>query len=379
MNKLFCSFKFIIFLVLLVFNEITAAQEEQGYNFTSVYNIKTTDIRNQQYTNTCWSFATVSFLETEYLRNAGKEIDLSEAFYVRQAYLLKAEMFMRTHGNTNFSSGGQAHDVIGIYRKFGAMDNATYRGWAKGDSAYDYMEMDTGLKGFLKSICTTEFLSNHWLHAVNNIMDAYMGTMPDAITYNGITYSPLKFAVDAIKLDPDDYVEITSYTHHPFYVSFPLEIPDNWAWGYYYNVPLSELTAIMENALKNNYGFVWSGDVTNNYFSNDKGYGRMPALDSDVAKDSTKKFKEREITQDFRQKSFDNRSAMDDHLMHVVGMAKDQYGTKYFYTKNSWGVCNLYGGYMYLSEAYMKRYTIAILVHKNAIPKDIQKKLNIYW
>lgn len=373
MLRLFCT------LSLLIFHKVLVSQNEHEYIFTPVFNIKTTAVANQQYTNTCWSFATVSFLETEYLRNTGKEIDLSEAFFVRHAYMIKAENFIRTHGNTNFSSGGQAHDVIGIYRKFGVMDNATYRGWAKGDSVYDYMEMDTALKGFLKSICTMEFLSSHWLQAVSNIMDAYMGPMPDVVTYNGKQYSSLKFALDVIKLDPEDYVEITSYTHHPFYVSFPLEIPDNWAWGYYYNVPLFELMAIMENALKNGYSFVWSGDVTNNYFSNDKGYARLPALDAEVAKDSTKKFKEREITQDFRQKSFDNRSAMDDHLMHVVGLAKDQYGTKYFYTKNSWGNCNLYGGYMYLSEAYMKRYTIAILVHKDAIPKDILKKLNIYW
>lgn len=379
MNNFFQLIRSFLYLVFAVFYTIAGAQDAQEYKFTNVYNVKTTPVSNQQYTNTCWSFSTVSFLETEYLRNSGLEMELSEAFFIRKAYLLKAQMFMRTHGNTNFSAGGQAHDAIGIYRKFGAMDNATYRGWAKGDSAYDYMEMDTALRGFLKSICRTEYLSNHWLEATDKIMDAYMGAMPDNITYNGTTYSPLKFAVDVIKLDPDDYVEITSYTHHPFYVSFPLEIPDNWAWGYYYNVPLAEFIEIMENALKNGYSFVWSGDVANIYFNNEKGYARLPALDSQIQSDSTKKYLERPITQDFRQKSFDNRSAMDEHLMHVVGLAKDQYGTKYFYTKNTWGVCNLLGGYMYLSEAYMKRYTIAITVHKDAIPKDILKKLNIYW
>jgi len=238
------------------------------------------------------------------------------------------------------------------------------------------------LEGVLKQ--TDSKLSSRWIVGFNGILDAYLGEKIDEFDYNGKKYTPLTFAKDYLKIDPNDYIELTSYIHHPFYTAFRLEVPDNWTYDYYYNLPLDDLMKVINNAIENNFSVNWDGDNTEgtfSYYKNhiaiipEKEYLRMsPYEQNDLFE---KVVKERTITQEMRQQTFDNMTTQDDHLMHLVGTAKDQNGTLYYLTKNSWGETNDLDGYLYMSESYIRLKTLAIMVHKDAVPEDIKAKLKL--
>lgn len=374
-NTLAAIFLF-VFIVIQIYpqTDTTKNTKKDRHTFTMVYDVNATSVKNQANTGTCWDFATQSFLESELMRMGKGNYDLSEMFNVRYTYPLKAERYVRYHGKYQFGEGGQAHDVLAIFDKYGAVPNSVYPGLEPGDTLYDNTEMDAVLKSVLNTIVERNKITSHYEDIVNAICDIYLGKVPEKFEYDGKEYTPKTFAA-SLGINTKDYVEITSFTHHPFYKKFVLEVPDNWEEGEYYNVPLDDLIKIMDNAIQNGFSIAWDGDVGKDNFYRKEGYAVVPLTD-----DTTKKGPEKEkvITQKIRQKAFDDYTTTDDHLMHITGIAKDQDGTKFYYTKNSWGTKDKkYDGYWYLSEPFVKLRTIAILVHKDAIPKDIREKLGL--
>ena len=355
-------------------DEAKKNEKKDRHIFTMIHEIGTTSVKNQARTGTCWDFATQSFLESELMRMGKGKYDLSEMFNVRYTYPLKAERYVRYHGKYQFGEGGQAHDVLKIFDTYGAVPNSVYSGLEPGDSLNDNTEMDAVLKAVLKTIVERNRISNHYEDLVNAICDVYLGKVPQEFEYNGKKYTPKSFA-ESLGINTKDYVEITSFTHHPFYSKFVLEVPDNWEEGEYYNVPLDDLIQIMNNAIANDYSVAWDGAVGKNNFYRKEGYAVVP-IEGDTA--TTGAEKELDVTQQMRQKAFDDYATTDDHLMQITGVAKDQAGTTFYYTKNSWGIKDKkYNGYWYMSEPFVKLRTIAIMVNKNAIPKDIRDKLGI--
>ena len=317
--------------------------KKDRHTFTMVYEIGATSVKNQAKTGTCWDFATQSFLESEIMRMHNKKYDLSEMFNVRYTYPLKAERYVRYHGKYQFGEGGQAHDVLKIFDTYGAVPYSVYPGLEPGDSLYDNTEMDAVLKSVLKTIVERKKITQHYKQIVNAICDIYLGKVPEKFEYDGKEYTPKSFA-KSLGINTKDYVEITSFTHHPFYSKFVLEVPDNWEEGEYYNVPLNDLIEIMDNALANGYSIGWDGAVGKDNFYRKKGYAVVPIDESDTS--STGPEKEKDVTQEMRQKAYDDYTTTDDHLMHIVGLAQDQAGTKFYYTKNSWGIKDKrYNGY----------------------------------
>jgi len=367
--------RFLTLFVILNLALVAYAQEKdtlkKAYHFQMIYSVKTTPVKSQYRTGTCWDFATVSFVETELLRKGKGEFDLSEMYIVRETYPQKAERYIRFHGNETFSQGGQAHDVLNTIAKFGIVPESVYNGNVEDPKTYNHNELFDIMKGMLSGVMQQKHPSEKWEHALENVLDVYLGKPPVKFDYKGESYTPKSF-LNSLDFDISDYVELTSFTHHPFYSKFVLEVPDNWAHAEYYNIPLDELIEVMKTALKLGYSIAWDGDVGKEYF---KRFG--VALVPKNIKDSNYPIEEKEITQQLRQKEFDNFQTTDDHLMHIVGLAKDQRGTEYFYTKNSWGTKRGYEGYWYMSESYVRLKTIAIMVHKNAIPQKIREKLGI--
>lgn len=349
-------------------------EKNNRHTFTMIYDVDATSVKNQAKTGTCWDFATQSFLESELLRMGKGHYNLSEMFNVRYTYPLKAEAYVRHHGLYQFGPGGQAHDVLNVFDTYGAVPNSVYSGLEPGDTLYDNTELDAVLQSVLKTIVQRNRISNHYEDVVNAICDIYLGKVLQKFEYKGKEYTPKSFAA-SLGINTKDYVEITSFTDHPFYKKYILQVPDNWDNGEYYNVPLDELIKIMNNALSNGYSVAWDGAVGKNNFYRKRGYAVVP-IEGDTSKTGPEK--EQIVTQESRQKAYDDYATTDDHLMHITGMAKDQAGTIFYYTKNSWGTKDKkYGGYWYMSEPFVKLRTIAILVHKDAIPKDIKEKLGL--
>ncbi|MCG8581839.1 MAG: aminopeptidase [Bacteroidales bacterium] len=350
-----------------------SAQEEQKstIEFTPVHDIKTTAVKSQDRTGTCWSYSTTSFLETEIIRQGGPELDLSEMYFVRYAYPEKARLYVMAHGKGNFSEGGQAHDVTKVVREYGIATEEAYPGRRDITKPHNHSELASSQKALLDNYIKGRKASPSpvWYEVQGAILDIYLGEVPEMV--DGKT--PQEFAAE-MKIDADNYVELTSYTHHPYYKAFNLEVPDNWSDDLYYNLPLDELMEVMDNALANDYSFVWDGDVSEKFFSHKMGAAIVPV-------DEEKGFapqEEKEITLEVRQEAFLSWQSTDDHLMHITGLSKDQNGTPYYKTKNSWGTGRGgYEGYLYMSESYMRLHTVAIMVHKDAIPKAIKKKLGI--
>lgn len=334
-------------------------------NFTTISDIETSSVKNQHRTGTCWAFATVSFLETELIRKDNEELDLSEMYLVRYTYLTKAMDYVRFHGKNNFSQGGQAHDALNEMRKHGIVPEEIYTGREYNLSFHHHGEMEAVLSGMLDGVLKNaqSKLTDVWPEAIEAVLDVYMGTPPESFDYEGKTYTPQTFADDVVGLNLDDYVELTSYSHQPFYTHFDLEIPDNWSHDHYYNLPIDELMQVMNYALENGYSVCWDGDVSEEGFDH---RGGVATLDDDSE----------EVTQAMRQTTFNNWSSTDDHLMHLTGLSKDNDGTMYYKTKNSWSAqSNAYDGFLYMSEPFIKLKTVAIMIHKDAIPDEIADKL----
>jgi bleomycin hydrolase len=370
-----------VLIALFIFsgNLILKAQDASGYEFKKVKEIKNTPVENQQATGTCWSFATTSFIEAELLRMGKDLLDLSEMYFVRYAYLDKADNYVRLHGNANFGQGGQAHDVINVVKKYGFVPEEVFNGLNYGSEIHDHSELVSVLKGFLDGLVKSRKLTPVWDEAYKSILDTYLGGEVKTFDYKGKSYTPVEFAAK-MGFNAEDYIEITSYNHVPFYSEFVLEVPDNWSFDRYWNIPVDELVRIIDYSLDNGYTVCWDGDVSEKGFSHTNGIAIVPD-DKGGGETETAQVvpvKEKKITQELRQESFNNYSTTDDHLMHITGTAEDKEGNRFYLTKNSWGTeRNTLGGKLYMSVPYVRLNTIAILVHKDAVPKDIKVKLGL--
>jgi bleomycin hydrolase len=375
------------------------SQEKQGYKFETIYDIDATSVKDQYRSGTCWSFSGLSFLESEMIRIGKSPVDLSQMFVVRQCYSDKAVKYVRLQGALNFGPGGAFHDVIYVLKKYGAAPESIYGGLEYGENQHVHGELDAVLKNYVDAVKKNpnKKITTSWHNGFDGILDAYLGKIPENFTINGKKYTPQSYANEVVGLNLDDYVEIASFTHHPFYTKFIIEIPDNWLWETVYNVPLDDMMTIITEAIKNGYTVGWAADVSEKGFSFKNGVAVVPETDiaemagsekerwEAMTKEEQEKtlysfeepLKEKKINQQIRQEAFDNQLTTDDHGMHITGMAKDQNGTIYFKVKNSWNTVNIYDGYLYASESYMRYKTLSIMVHKNAIPKEIQKKLGL--
>ena len=345
------------------------------YKITDEINVGCTAVKNQAKTGTCWSFATCSFLESELMRVGKGEYDLSEMFVVRNIYRDKARNYVLRQGKANFSQGSLSHDFINTVMRHGIVPEKVYSGKTEGVSAHDHSELSAVLAGYVKALTGRKSLSDKWDDGFDAILDVYLGEFDESFVVEGVTYHPKAFAMQ-LGLNPGDYVNLTSFTHHPFYTSFILEIPDNFSNGSFINVPLNELETIVDNALKNGYSVAWDGDVSEEGFSAGKGLAILPQDENDEEL-FTKPLPELDVTAKARQENFESYSTTDDHLMHIVGIAKDADGHKYYKVKNSWGEISDLKGFLYMSAAYFQMKTISVTLHKDGIPEHIVKQLPI--
>ena len=359
-----------------------AFSQETGYTFTMKKDLACTPVKNQNASSTCWCFSGISMLESELLRVGKKPFDLSEMFIVRHTYEKKAQMYARMHGSSSFSGGGEYGDLLNGIREVGLVPDAAYPGLNYGEVKHNHGEMDAALKGYMDAVIKSSKLTTAWFPGLNGILDAYLGKNPESFTYEGKTYSPASFTKE-LGINPDDYVLLTSFTHHPFYKQCILELPDNWAAGSFYNLPLDELMQVIDNSVTNGYSIGWASDMSDKGFSMKQGVAIIPEKNwSEMTEDEVSKafngpHPEKVITQEMRQKEFDNYTTTDDHGMHIVGLATDQAGNTFYKVKNSWGVMGKYDGFIFVSRPFIMLRTTNIMVNKNAIPATIAKKLGI--
>lgn len=376
----------------------TVAQEpkkEEGFVFSTVKENPITSIKNQNRSSTCWSFSSLAFLESELLRQGKGEYDLSEMFVVHHTMADRAERYVRLHGDNSFSPGGSFYDVVYCMNNYGLVPQEAMNGIMYGDTLPVHNELDAVAEAYVNAIAKGKLtkLTPVWMNGLNAIYDTYLGKCPEKFSYKGKEYTPLTFA-KSLGLNADDYVSLTSYTHHPFYKKFAIEIQDNWRNAESWNLPIDEFMTVIENAVNNGYTVAWGSDVSEDGFTRD-GIAVVPQMNrtdltgSDMArwtgltmadkrKELTSKpMPEMDITQEMRQKAFNNWETTDDHGMLIYGMAKDQNGKEYYMVKNSWGTNNKYKGTWYASKSFVKYKTMNILVHKDALPKEIAKKLGL--
>ncbi len=371
--------------------------------FTTVIENPVTSIKNQNNSGTCWSYSALAFLESEVLKKdpSKKDIDLCESFLVSKTYTDRADRNVRTHGDASFSQGGSFYDAIFCMERYGFIPEGImpYPITPYGDSLFNFTNFFPPMEAYIKAIATSNAkkINPIWKKDVQGMIDNYFGQCPTEFEYKGKKYTPQSFVKDYLKLNPNDYVSLTSYTHHPFYTQFVLEIQDNWRWATSYNLPLDEFMRVMEESVKNGWTFAWGADVSEDGFSRRTGKNKCVATVPDtkatagVGSDQSRwtgekagakiaqadAAGEKVITQDMRQEGYDNWTTTDDHGMQIYGIAKDQNGKEYFMMKNSWGEYGPYKGFWYVSKPYVAYKTMNIVINKNAIPKDIRKKLGI--
>lgn len=356
-------------------------QAQELYNFTKVIDLEATPVISQGNTGTCWSFSSTSFLESEIIRLTGKQIDLSEMYTVRNTYPKKADNFVMRQGKAQFSEGGLAHDVLNSVAGYGLVPNTAFSGLFEGETNHNHAELVAVLKSMVETYVDNpgKKLSKKWKPAIDAVLSTYIGSNPETFEYDGKSYTPKSF-LEMTKLTPSDYISITSFTHAPFYSEFILNIPDNWSNGSFYNAPLDAMMATIDNALEKGFTVELDCDVSELTFSSESGVAVIPESADNNKKALKAIYPEKQITQNYRQDEFENFTTTDDHLMHVTGLLKDQNGTKYYKVKNSWGTDasrNANGGYVYFSESYMRLKAISITVHKDAVEKELAKKLGL--
>ena len=368
--------------------------------FTTIKEMPITSIKNQNRSGTCWAYSTLSFFESEILKKSGKTYDLAEMYIANKDYMDRAWLTVRMHGDSQFSQGGSAGDVLVLLREKGVVPESAMAapGSLTGDSLANFNEFFSVMEPYVAAVSksTAKKMSSQWAVGLQGILDAYLGKCPEEFTYEGKKYTPLSFA-KSLGLNWDDYVSITSFTHHPFYTDFAVEVQDNWRWERSYNVPMDEMMRIIDNALANGYTVAWGGDVSSDGFTRDglglavddkatqslagsdqaKWTKMTPAKKKSVIDSLGVKAPEIVPTQELRQQEFDNWTLTDDHGMHIYGLAKDQNGKEYYMVKNSWGETGDYKGIWYMTKAFVAANTMDFLVNKNAVPKDIRKKLGI--
>lgn len=374
------------------------AGKPEGYQFTDTKVIETTPVKDQNRSGTCWCYSTMTFLESEIIKAGGAPVHLSEMWIVRHAFMDKAEKYIRLHGSLNFAEGGAAHDVTEGIKAHGIVPHEVYPGFNYGTEKADFHELTPVLTAYLDAVLKSNArggkLTTAWKRGFNAILDEYFGEMPETFVYEGKSYTPESFAA-SLPINMDDYVEFTSFTHHPFYEKFILEIPDNWMWGEVYNLPLAEMMEVIDNAVANGYTVAWGTDVSEKGFSRTKAIGIIPEADLESMSGTEaerwgqltqsereaalykfdKPGKERFITQEIRQEAFDNFETTDDHGMVIAGTATDQAGNFYYKVQNSWNALPPYGGFWYFSKPFVAYKTTSIMVNKKAVPQAIAKKL----
>ncbi len=352
----------------------------EKYIFTPVIDIETSNVKNQGNTGTCWSFSTSSFIESEIYKKIGKKIDISEMYTVRNTYPVKAWDYVMRQGRTQFGEGGLAHDVINSIKNNGLVPESAYSGLMENTTIYNHSKIVPELKKVLDAYIKNDknATPTNWKIAVDSILDADLGKLPEKFMYDGVYYTP-KLFLKMTQLNPSDYVTLTSFLQQPFYTKFILNIPDNFANGSFYNLPLDELVKVVDNALKKGYTIALDCDVSEKTFSQKYGIAVEPKNIDDNEKSMTYIVTEKQITPKFRQQEFENYNTTDDHLMHIVGLVKDQYNKEYYKVKNSWGTGSSIGnsGYVYMSKAYFRLKTISILVNKNALDTTVIKELKL--
>lgn len=364
---------------ILVFLSLFIAGISFGQEKKQIKKVKELDatwVKNQGNTGTCWSFAICSMLESDLLKKGVEVTDLSEMYIVRCAYLEKAMLYIRLHGKMNFGQGGEAHDVINIMRKYGMMPQEKFEGTKKGNAVSDHSKLEVDLRSYLDSLIKKNpgKLPETWTDGYERILNKTFGKAPETFRSKDKIYTPDSYLKDYLGINPDDYVEFTSFTHHPYYKKFFLEMPDNWSFDLYNNIPVDELITVIDSSIYKGFTVGWGGDVTEKEFTGSVATDPDTVMPLKMPRGKLKKKlavtpKAENIYQAMRQISFDNHTTTDDHFMHITGIAKDQNGVKYYITKNSWGNKGENKGYIYLSEGYVKLKTLSIIVNKNALPQ----------
>lgn len=354
-------------VLILAFSPVfmsTAQQTPEALGIKLVKAITCSPVQDQYMSSTCWSFAGNSFLESELFVKTGQRINLSEMFVARYSYINKMQQYLAQQGNTFFTPGGQFHDILKVIRQYGIVPETEYSGRPNGETDHNQAMLDTLMFRFAQSLLKQGKTkpAKEDLAYMNKILDQWLGKVPATFVYKGKTYTPLGFTKNVLRFNADDYIELTSYTHHPFYQNFVLEDKYNWTRDNYYNIPLADLMQITDSALANGYTVCWDGDVTETGFMYENGIAKLDYTITDMIAE--------------RQQTYENNSSTIDHMMQVTGTAVDNHNGRWYYIKNSWGdYSNKLGGYLYMQEDYFKIKTIAIIVNKNAIPAALRKKM----
>jgi bleomycin hydrolase len=366
------------FLVTTIFLFSQTSAPLQVPQFFDVKTLKATSVKNQAMTGTCWCFATTSLVESEEIRKENKEIDLSEMFTVRNMYIEKAKNYILRNGRAQFGEGGLGHDEIRAVASYGAVPLNVYTGLLNGATNYDHQILFSTLQKYLDSVLRRKPISDNWLEGYTKILDENFGAPPKEFSYNGKTYTPVSFAKEVLNFNADDYVSLTSFTHEPYYKSFVLQVPDNYANGSFYNLPLNELIEAVKYAIDKGYTVAWDTDVSNKGFL--QGMGLALNLDNSTSytKDQINPdIKESSSDATVRQQLYENLTTQDDHLMHITGVEKSKSGKTFFMVKNSWGIVGPFDGYVNVSEAYFAINTLSIVVPKAALSKELIEKLKL--
>ena len=383
---------FALAAIMLSLSAVAQEVKQDKPEFTVVKQAPVTSVKNQYRSGTCWCYSALSFVESEIIRQKGIEVDLSEMFVVNHAYFDRAVKYIRLDGKLGFSAGSSFGDVFEVIKSYGIVPQDVYSGMNYGTELPVQGELDAVLEGFVKALVTNpnRKLTPAWKPAFQGILDAYLGEIPATFKAEEKAFNPLTYR-DYLGINTDDYINLTSFTHHPFYEPFIIEVCDNWRWGSAYNLPIEELMEVMYNAVENGYTIAWGADVSEKGFTRN-GLATVPDFEnkvtagsdqerwvgkSETGKEDSAPAEEKVITQEMRQLAYDNKETTDDHGMHIYGLAKDQNGNPYFIVKNSWGKAGDYEGIWYASDAYVRYKTLNIIVHKDALPKSIKKKLGI--
>ena len=394
------SFKSLLLILTLIFSANTnfaqdilvnslkvnaSDKSKESFKFTDVINLANTSVKNQGSSGTCWSYSGNSFLESEMIRIGKQPVELSQIFSARNAYVEKGKNYVRMHGAVTLGDGGSLHDVTNMLKKYGAVPQEVYTGLNYGTTKNKFGEMAALTEGLLVAAVKNPNgeLTPNWIKAYEAVIDSYLGQVPQNFNFKGKNYTPQTFAKEVVGLNPDEYVELSSYSNAPYYTKTMLMVPDNWSFDLIYNVRLNDMTDIIDNALKNGFTVAWATDVSEKSFSWKNGIAYVPTK---KVEDMTPEEKENlfngpkpemEITEEIRQKAFDNYQTTDDHGMHIVGVSKDQDGKEYYIVKNSWGATNDYKGYLYVTKNFIKYKTTALMVNKAGIPAALAKKMGI--
>jgi len=396
MKKLSIGILLIMASLLSISQDIKNTKDSSVYNFTNIVDLPATSVKDQYRSGTCWAFSGLSFIESELIRMGKGEHDLSDMWLVKKDYHSRAIDFVRWQGAKNFGGGAESNNVFDRIKESGIMPEVVFPGLNYGEKKHVHAEMDHILDAYVNAVIDDKNhkLSTAWLNGFDGVLDAYLGVDIENFEYQGKMYTPISFR-DEFEIVPDNYIEISSFTHHPFYTEFVMEVPDNWSLGTVYNLPMNDMLKTAYNALDAGYTILWGSDVSEKGFSHKNGVAIIPQDDIKEMADSERakwealtekdrkkqlySFKEivseKKITQEIRQKAFDNYQTTDDHGMHITGYATDQNGNRYFKVKNSWNTDNEYQGYFYASESWFLYKTLSIMIHKDAVPKEIMKKL----